>query len=52
LEIQNSEEMLTDYIKIQVQKTIEDYDLALKQNLVYNQAVEQASENYRIMGQI
>jgi hypothetical protein len=41
LEIQNSEEMLTDYIKIQVQKTIEDYDLALKQNLVYNQAVEQ-----------
>jgi outer membrane protein TolC len=49
LEIQNSEEMLTDYIKIQVQKAIEDYDLALKQNLVYNQAVEQASENYRII---
>src|SRR3970040_3159878 len=37
LEIQNSGEMLTDYIKIQVQKAIEDYDLALKQNLVYNQ---------------
>jgi len=49
LEIQNSGEMLTDYIKIQVQKAIEDYDLALKQNLVYNQAVEQASENYRII---
>jgi outer membrane protein TolC len=49
LEIQNSEELLTDYIKIQVQKAIEDYDLALKQNLVYNQAVEQASENYRII---
>jgi outer membrane protein TolC len=49
LEIQNSQEMLTDYIKIQVQKAIEDYDLALKQNLVYNQAVEQASENYRII---
>jgi outer membrane protein TolC len=49
LEIQNSHEMLTDYIKIQVQKAIEDYDLALKQNLVYNQAVEQASENYRII---
>jgi hypothetical protein len=31
--------MLTDDIKIQVQKTIEDYDLALKQDLVYNQAV-------------
>jgi hypothetical protein len=36
--------MLTDDIKIQVQKAIEDYDLALKQDLVYNQAVEQASE--------
>jgi outer membrane protein TolC len=41
--------MLTDDIKIQVQKAIEDYDLALKQDLVYNQAVEQASENYRII---
>ena len=49
LEIQNSGAMLTDYIKIQVQKAIEDYDLALKQDLVYNQAVEQASENYRII---
>ncbi|CAM3069444.1 TolC family protein [Flavobacterium frigoris] len=49
LEVQNSEMMLTDYIKIQVQKAIEDYDLALKQDLVYNQAVEQASENYRII---
>lgn len=49
LEIQNSEAMLTDYIKIQVQKAIEDYDLALRQNVVYNQAVEQASENYRII---
>jgi outer membrane protein TolC len=49
LEVHNSEEMLTDYIKIQVQKAIEDYDLALKQKTVYNQAVEQASENYRII---
>lgn len=49
LEIQNSGAMLTDYIKIQVQKAIEDYNLALKQDLVYNQAVEQASENYRIV---
>jgi outer membrane protein TolC len=49
LEIQNSEMMLTDDIKIQVQKAIEDYDLALKQDVVYNQAVEQASENYRII---
>ncbi|MFT4984308.1 MAG: outer membrane protein TolC, partial [Flavobacterium sp.] len=40
---------LTDDIKIQVQKAIEGYDLALKQELVYDQAVEQASENYRII---
>jgi outer membrane protein TolC len=49
LEIHNSEMMLTDDIKIQVQKAIEGYDLALKQELVYDQAVEQASENYRII---
>lgn len=48
-EIQNSEMILTDYIKIQVQKALEDYDLAVKQNLVYTQAVEQATENYRIL---
>jgi outer membrane protein TolC len=49
LEIHNSEMILTDDIKIQVQKAIEGYDLALKQELVYDQAVEQASENYRII---
>lgn len=48
-EIQTTEMMLTDYIKVQVQKAIEDYDLALKQNVVYTQAVEQATENYRIL---
>jgi outer membrane protein TolC len=49
LEIQNSEALLTDYIKIQVQKAKEDYELAMKQGVVYRQAVEQASENYRII---
>ena len=49
IEAQNSEAILTDYIKGQVQKAIEDYDLALKQNIVYGQAVEQSSENYRII---
>jgi outer membrane protein TolC len=49
LEVQNHQAILTDYIKIQVQKAIEDYDLALKQDLVYNEAVEQALENYRII---
>ena len=48
-EVQNSEEMLTDYIKIEVQKSIEDYQLALKQSNVYTQAVEQSTENYRII---
>ena len=49
LEVQNSQAVLTDYIKMQVQKAIEDYDLALKQNEVYVQAVEQSTENYRII---
>lgn len=49
LEIQNTEALLTDYIKIQVQKAKEDYELAVKQGVVYRQAVEQASENYRII---
>lgn len=49
LEVQNSQAILTDYIKIQVQKAIEDYELALKQNTVYGQALEQSSENYRII---
>lgn len=48
-EIQNSEMMLTDYIKIQVQKALEDYDLSVKQNDVYTEALEQATENYRII---
>lgn len=49
LEVQNAEAILTDNIKVQVQKSMEDYDLALKQNVVYEQAVEQSSENYRIV---
>ncbi|GEL11603.1 Outer membrane protein TolC [Flavobacterium glycines] len=48
-EVQNSEMLLTDYIKIQVQQAIEEYDLAQKQNLVYTQAVDQATENYRMI---
>jgi outer membrane protein TolC len=49
LELQYSEGMLTDYIKIQVQQAMEDYELAIKQDIVYDEAVEQASENYRII---
>ena len=49
LELKNSQEILTDYIKIEVQRAIENYDLALKQSAVYYQEVEQSSENYRII---
>lgn len=48
-EIQNSEAMLTDYIKIEVQKAMEDYHLAILQNEVYGESVAQSSENYRII---
>ncbi|MBW4360723.1 TolC family protein [Flavobacterium taihuense] len=49
IEVKTSEELLKDNIRVQVQQAITNYDLAVKQNIVYNQAVEQASENYRIV---
>lgn len=42
-------EILTDRVKVQVQEALENYNLSLKQNKVYVQAVEQAAENYRIV---
>jgi outer membrane protein TolC len=48
-EAQNYKEILTDNIKVQVKKAIEDYELALKQNEVYLEASTQSSENYRIV---
>jgi outer membrane protein TolC len=48
-ETQNYKEILTDNIKVQVKKAIEDYNLALKQNEVYLEAAAQSSENYRIV---
>ncbi len=41
--------ILTDKIKEETHEAQENYDLSLKQNLVYKQAVEQATENYRIV---
>ena len=32
-----------------MQEAIENYNLALKQNLVYEEAITQATENYRIV---
>ena len=49
LETQQSETILSENIKVQVQQSIENYNLALKQNLVYEQAIGQATENYRIV---
>lgn len=42
-------EIMTDLVKVQVQESLENYNLSLKQNKVYTEAVEQASENYRIV---
>lgn len=49
LEAKNAEAILTDRIKNEVQKAMEDYDLAINQSVVYNEAVQQTSENYRIV---
>ena len=49
LEVQTSEELLKDNIRIQVQQAITNYDLAIKQSAVLTQAVEQSTENYRIV---
>ena len=49
LEVKNSEELLKDNIRVQVQQAITNYDLAIKQNIVLTEAVEQSAENYRIV---
>jgi outer membrane protein len=48
-ESQQTEAILSENIKIQVHQSIENYNLALKQNLVYEEAIGQTSENYRIV---
>ena len=48
-ETKQSQEILSENIKIQVQNASENYNLTLKQNIVYAEAVGQASENYRIL---
>ncbi|WP_394773985.1 TolC family protein [Flavobacterium sp.] len=49
LEVKNSEAVMTDRIKVEVQKSIEDYDLAINQSVVYDEALLQAAENYRLV---
>jgi outer membrane protein TolC len=48
-ETRQAVELLTDRVKIQVQEALENYNLAIKQDKVYTQAVQQANENYRIV---
>ncbi|MXN90126.1 TolC family protein [Flavobacterium sp. Sd200] len=42
-------DLMTESVKIQVKTAQENYNLALKQNRVYTEAVTQAEENYRIV---
>ncbi|KFF04255.1 TolC family protein [Flavobacterium reichenbachii] len=49
LEVKNTEAIMTDRIKVEVQKSIEDYDLAINQSVVYDEALQQAAENYRLV---
>lgn len=49
LELKNSQDLLKDHIRVQVQKALTNYDLAIKQNKLHQEAVAQASENYRIV---
>lgn len=48
-EIKDSKILMQDQIKMDVQRAIEAYNLSVKQEVVYNQAIEQATENYRIL---
>ncbi|MFK7049227.1 MULTISPECIES: TolC family protein [Flavobacterium] len=48
-ELKITQNLLKDGIKIQTQQSIENFNLAQNQNKVYQQAIEQATENYRIV---
>lgn len=42
-------ELLSDQVKVEVQEAAENYNLAVKQDRVYTEAVTQANENFRIV---
>jgi len=48
-ELHQQEAILTDRIKSQIVMAKENYELSIKQNKLYNEAVAQADENYRIV---
>jgi outer membrane protein TolC len=47
-EIEANQEMLSDEIRLQITKAYENYLLSLRKIEVYNKAIDQANENYRI----
>ncbi len=49
LETQKAQEILTENIKMKVHETTENFSLAQKQNAVYQEAITQSTENYRIV---
>ncbi len=49
LEAQTQAAILTDRIKTEIVKAQEEYNLSIKQDKVYSESVDQASENYRIV---
>jgi outer membrane protein TolC len=48
LEVQSNEDVLSDNIRLQINKAYEDYLLSQKKIEVYAKAVDQSTENYRI----
>jgi len=48
-EVEQQKAILTDRIKEQIMEAKESYDLSMKQDKVYTEAVGQADENYRIV---
>lgn len=48
-ELRVQKELLSDRIKTNILTAREEYDLSIKQDQVYNEAVAQAAENYRIV---
>ncbi len=49
LEVKQELEIQTDRVKVQVQESLENYNLSIKQNKSYTDAVAQSTENYRIV---
>jgi len=49
LEVNQQQLILTDHIKMEIIGAREEYELAVKQDVVYQEAVGQADENYRIV---